>query len=118
MLNLTEIIQKLNKEEKDKFIVYLQNSKRAGESKKIELFKLLDNSKNKSKDIKSKMYAGKKQDAYHQLRKRLFHTLMDFIATQRFEKEEENVLEITKLILSGKYLIENKIYEQGFKLLI
>jgi len=117
MLNLTEIIQKLNKEEKDKFIVYLQNSKRAGESKKIELFKLLDNSKNKSKDIKSKMYAGKKQDAYHQLRKRLFHTLMDFIATQRFEKEEENVLEITKLILSGKYLIENKIYEQGFKLL-
>ena len=117
MLNLTTIIQKLSKEEKEKFIIFLQKSKRASDSKKIKLFKLLDDSKNNSKVIIQKIYGKSNPDAYHQLRKRLFNSLVDFIATQRFEKEEENILEITKLILSGKYLIENKIYEPGFKLL-
>ena len=117
MLNLTSIIQKLSSEEKEKFILYLQNSRKGSDSKKIKLFKLLESPKNNSKIIIQKIYGSDNKDAYHQLRKRLFNSLMDFIATQRFEKEDEAILEITKLILAGKYLIENKVYEQGFKLL-
>lgn len=93
-----------------------KNSKNR-ESKKLELFRLILNKKINEKEYPTKLYGEDNKVAYHQLRKRLFAELINFISSERFNQEEEHILEIKKLILSSTQLIENKIYKPGFKLL-
>mgnify|MGYP000890439000 CR=1 FL=1 len=74
-------------------------------------FKVIQEKKTSPKLISTKVYGKENKVAYHQLRKRLFKELVDFIASERFNKEEEHVLEIKNLILTSKHLIENKNYK-------
>ena len=117
MIPLFEIISNLTKEEQLKFISHLKKSKGSGDSVKLKLFKVIQEKKTSPKLISTKVYGKENKVAYHQLRKRLFKELVDFIASERFNKEEEHVLEIKNLILTSKHLIENKNYKPSFKLL-
>jgi hypothetical protein len=107
----------MSSEEQRKFVSFLKKNKQNPDSQKLKLYKLIKEEKVNSKLISVKLYGKDNKVAYHQLRKRLFGEIVDFIANERFNQEEENVLEITKLILTGKYLIESKNYKTGFKLL-
>ena len=111
MIPLFEIISNLTKEEQLKFISHLKKSKGSGDSVKLKLFKVIQEKKTSPKLISTKVYGKENKVAYHQLRKRLFKELVDFIASERFNKEEEHVLEIKNLILTSKHLIENKNYK-------
>ncbi len=117
MIPLANIITNLSQEEQNKFASFLKKKSKQSDSKKLVLFKLILNPKIKSKDYPKKIYGKENKVAYHQLRKRLFSELVDFISTERFNQEEEHVLEVKKLILTSKHLIENKSYKPGFKLL-
>ena len=113
MIPLSNIITNLSKDEQSKFANFLKKK-----SKKLVLFKLILNSKINPKEYPTKLYGEENKVAYHQLRKRLFSELVDFISTERFNQEEEHVLEVKKLILTSKHLIESKSYKPGFKLLL
>lgn len=117
MIPLINIISNLSKEEQNKFHSFLKKRNKNSDSPKLKLFKLILESKYASKEFPMKIYGKENKMAYHQLRKRLFHELIDFIASERFNQEEESEMEVTKLILAGKHLIESKNYETGFKLL-
>lgn len=117
MIPLSEIIRSMSTEEQRKFLSFLKKNKQNPDSQKLKLFKLIKNEKINSKLISPKLYGTENNAAYHQLRKRLFNEVVDFIANERFNQEEENVLKITKLILTCKYLIESKNYKIGFSLL-
>lgn len=116
MIPLTDIIHKLSKDEQSKFTHFLKNGK-AIASKKAMLYKLILDQKVKPKEFPAKIYGKENKVAYHQLRKRLFDDLVKFISLERFNSEEEQLLEITQLILAGKHLIESKNYSSGFKIL-
>jgi len=118
MIPLSDIIHKLSKEEQIKFFNTVKKSGKNKVSKKAVLFKLILDKKINSKEIPKKIYGKENKVAYHQLRKRLFDELIQFIALERFNLEEEHILEITQLILAGKHLIESKNYTSGFKLLL
>lgn len=107
----------MSSEEQGKFMSFLKTNKQNPDSQKVKLYKLIKEEKVTQKLIAKKLYGNENKSAYHQLRKRLFSEIIDFIANERFNQEEENVLEITKLILTGKYLIESKNYKTGFNLL-
>lgn len=117
MIPLIDIISNLTKEEQAKFVAHLKKSRGTGDSVKLKLFKLIQEGKTPYKLLSKKVYGVENKVAYHQLRKRLFKELIDFIASERFNKEEEHVLEIKNLILTSKHLIENKNYSPSFKLL-
>lgn len=117
MTPLSEIISSMSSDDQRKFMSYLKKNKKNQDSQKLKLFKLIKEEKGNPKLIVSKLYGSENKAAYHQLRKRLFAEIVNFIANERFNKEEEHVLEIKKLILTGKSLIENKNYKPGFKLL-
>ena len=117
MIPLTDIIHKLSKEEQAKFFNFVKKSGKNKISKKAVLYKLILDKKISPKEFPKKIYGKENKVAYHQLRKRLFDELIQFIAIERFNLEEEHILEITQLILAGKHLIESKNYPSGFKLL-
>ena len=117
MIPLSDIIRSMSLEEQGKFVSFLKKKKQNPDSQKLKLYKLIKEEKVNPKLISVKLYGRDHKAAYHQLRKRLFGEIVDFIANERFNQEEGNVLEITKLILTGKYLIESKNYKIGFKLL-
>lgn len=117
MIPLTDIIHKLSKEEQTKFFNFVKKSGRNKVSKKAILYKLILEKKINPKEFPKKIYGKENKVAYHQLRKRLFDELIKFIAIERFNLEEEQLLEITEYILAGKHLIESKNYTSGFKLL-
>ena len=117
MIPLSDIVHSMSREEQVKFVSFLKKNKQNSDSQKLKLYKIIKEGKVNPKAISIKLYGTDKKAAYHQLRKRLFAEIVDFIAHERFNQEEENALEITKLILTGKYLIESKNYKTGFKLL-
>jgi hypothetical protein len=117
MIPLTDIIHKLSKEEQAKFSNFIKKSGKSKQSRKYELFKLILDEKFPAREFPKRIYGKENKVAYHQLRKRLFDDLIKFIALERFNSEEEQLLEITQLILAGKHLIINKNYASGFKLL-
>ncbi|MGB1040699.1 MAG: hypothetical protein ACPGVD_07495, partial [Flavobacteriales bacterium] len=117
MIPLSEIIGQMTKEERAKFASFLRKRGKQTDSKKLTLLKLISDKKVVVNQIPVKIYGTDNRVAYHQLRKRLFNELIDFISTERFNQEEEEILQITKLILAGKHLIETKNYKSGFKLL-
>ncbi|MEN8928781.1 MAG: hypothetical protein ABF242_01795 [Flavobacteriales bacterium] len=117
MIPLSDIIKNMTKEEQVKFASFLKKNKNHPNSQKLKLFRLILEEKVNPKMLATKLYGADKKAAYHQLRKRLFAEIIDFISAERFNKEEEHILEIKKLILTGKHLIENKNYKSGFSLL-
>ena len=117
MIPLSDIIRSMSSEEQGKFMSFLKKNKKNTDSHKLKLYKLIKEEKVNPKLIGAKLYGNGSIAAYHQLRKRLFSEIVDFIANERFNLEEEHVLVVKKLILTSKHLIENKNYKTGFKLL-
>ena len=97
MTDLNTIIATLNTEEKQKFIIYLEKKNKRKDTKNIQLFKLIHSNKHSSKTINNKLYNNNKP-AYHALRKRLYQSLIDFIANITLEEENSIEMKIIKYI--------------------
>lgn len=116
MINIQAIISEFSKEEQQEFINYLSYKNKRKDVKNIALFRLLLQNTNQ-KSIPKLLYGKDNKTAYHALRKRLFASLIDFIATQSLTHEVSGDLEITKQLLVARNLLIHKQYKAGLKIL-
>ncbi|MBO6631875.1 MAG: hypothetical protein JJ936_10025, partial [Psychroserpens sp.] len=109
MTDLNAIAHTLSNEDQQRFINYLERKNKRSDTKNIELFKLLIEDDLSSKEMFQQLYNSKSKDAYHALRKRLYQSLIDFIANLNLEEENSIDMQIIKYILASRtFLIHNQ----------
>ena len=116
-MSLKTIISSFSKEDYTKFLYFLHKKNRRTDVKNIELFKLLYADELSSEEICKKLYQNKKKDAYHALRKRLYESLIDFLATLNLEEENSDKIQVIKYILVARSFLQQQQFTIGFKLL-
>ncbi|WP_242202580.1 hypothetical protein [Aestuariivivens insulae] len=117
MNNISTIALTLTPEEQQQFISYLAKKNKRNDTKNIQLFKnLLDGSLSQN-DICFKLYKTHKSNAFHALRKRLYQSLIDFIATKGLEEENSTDMQIIKYILAARKCLLYKQYRIAYKIL-
>ncbi|MDP5200884.1 hypothetical protein [Flavobacterium sp. DG2-3] len=112
---LQEIANMMNEIEKKAFISYLSKKNKRKDTGNIELFNSL-----KTDDIKIKnnFLEGKKSlDAYHALRKRLYDSMIDFMANRSFENDTSQENAVLRLIVVSRLFFEHKLTKTAFKCL-
>lgn len=114
MHSISSIIHTLSDEEKRSFISILRQKNKRNDTKNIQLFKLLDTTIT-DKDLDIQIYGKSAKGAYHALCKRLYDTLIDFIASKSFERETSEEMEILKLLMASRIFFEQKQYKIAFK---
>lgn len=109
-----EVIRKLSIEEKKNFVRYLKKKNRRGDVKNIELFHLLDQGKYA---VAEELYTPVSKNAFHALNKRLFDSLIDFIAIVRFEEESSEEMEVMKYLVASRFLFDKELNKIAFRTL-
>lgn len=111
---LQELINILDATDSKAFEKYLTQKNKRLEKQDMQLFKLL-----KTNDIISinNLYAGKNLPAYHALRKRLYDSLVDFMANRAFENDTSQEHEVLRLIVISRKFLELKLIHAAFKCL-
>lgn len=108
MTDLNTIVSTLSSEEQQQFVKYLEKKNKRNDTKNIQLFKLLVNDEFDSKAICEAIYKKDNKVAYHALRKRLYQSLIDFIANSSLEEENSIDMQIIKYILASRIFLMNK----------
>ena len=108
MTDLNAIVHTLSNEDQQRFINYLDKKNKRSDTKNIELFKLLIEDNLSSKEVFEHLYNSKSKDAYHALRKRLYQSLIDFIANINLEEENSVDMQIIKYILAARTFLIHK----------
>ncbi|CAM3610423.1 hypothetical protein [Flavobacterium chungbukense] len=112
---LQEIANIMNESDKKAFILYLSKKNKRKDVGNIELFNSLktDDINHKKKYLKDK----KSTDAYHALRKRLYDSMIDFMANQSFENDTSQENTILRLIVVSRLFFEHQLIKTAFKCL-
>ncbi len=116
MIAIDMIISQFSTEEQQEFVKYLSYKNKRHDTKNIQLFKLLM-ANHSAKEIPQKLYGTDNKTAYHALRKRLWSSLLDFMATQSLTHEVSVELDITKRILVARNLLQQKQFKTAFNVL-
>jgi len=116
-MSLNTIISLFSSDDYTKVIHFLNRKNRRTDVKNIQLFKLLYNQQHTSNEIFTQLYPQKKKDAYHALRKRLYNSLIDFLATQNLQEENSDAMEVMKYILVARSFFQQQQFSLAFKLL-
>ena len=116
MSNLHTIITTLSKEDKKVFVRNLKERNKRNDTKNVELFHLLDSSREPT-NIDVVLYGKPSKGAYHALCKRLHDLLIDFIATKGFDKESSEEMSALKLVLASRIFFQKKQSLIAFKTL-
>ncbi|WP_430411864.1 hypothetical protein [Kordia sp.] len=116
MIAIDVMISQFSKEEQQEFIKYLTYKNKRHDTKNVQLFKLLL-ANYSAKEIPKKLYGTDNKSAYHALRKRLWSSLLDFMATQSLTHEVSDELDITKRVLVARNLLLQKQFKTAFKVL-
>ncbi|MFK7747803.1 MAG: tetratricopeptide repeat protein [Kordia sp.] len=116
MIAIDVIISQFSTEEQQEFVKYLLYKNKRHDTKNVQLFQLLL-ANYPAKEIPKKLYGKDNKTAYHGLRKRLWSSLVDFMATQSLTHEVSDELAITKRILVARNLLLQKQFKTAFKIL-
>ncbi|MGQ2983546.1 hypothetical protein [Flavobacterium sp.] len=115
MNSLTDVVLLMTSEEKQLFKAYLRTRNKRSDVQNIRLFKIIETD---DINVEEKFIDGKdNRDAYHALRKRLYDTLVDFMANRAFEKGTSEPHEVLRLIVVSRLFFEHKLYKAAFKCL-
>ncbi|MCK8480797.1 hypothetical protein [Psychroserpens algicola] len=117
MTDLKAIVATFSSEDKQQFTSYLERKNKRNDTKNIQLFKLLSQNELSSKDICQKLYGAYRKDAYHALRKRLYQSLIDFIANSNLEEENSVDMQIIKYILASRTFLFYKKPKIAYQIL-
>ena len=117
MTNLNELITTFSKDEKQLFVNYLEKKNKRNDTKNISLFKLLAKNELDSKAIFLKLYNKNQKDAYHALRKRLYQSIIDFIANSSIEEENSIDMQVIKYVLASRTFLAHKQFKVAYKIL-
>lgn len=99
---LKQVISTFSTEDQDDFINYLKRKNRRSDHKNIELFKLLSEQKWNSKQLFEELYEKDKKNAYHALRKRLYKSIINFVAQKNLDSESSVDMQSIKYILAAR----------------
>src|SRR5690606_6109959 len=84
----------------------------------VKNLQLLDFIKTDDINKLKKLYGtSKNRDAYHALRKRLHDSLLFFLSNKVFERDNSEAHEALRLLVVGRFLLENHLPKAGFKCL-
>ena len=108
MTDLNAIVSTFSIEEQQQFIKYLEKKNKRNDTKNIQLFTLLVKEEFSSKELCKAIYESDNKVAYHALRKRLYQSLIDFIANTNLEEENSIDMQIIKYILASRTFLINK----------
>ncbi|MFD1614898.1 hypothetical protein [Gelatiniphilus marinus] len=117
MNDLNTIISTFSNEDQQRFINYLEKKNKRSDTKNIQLFKHLLNNNLNSNDLCFKLYGNHKKGAYHALRKRLYQSIIDFIANASLQDEKAVDMQIIKYILASRTCLQYKQYKVAYKIL-
>ncbi|WP_299274024.1 hypothetical protein [uncultured Psychroserpens sp.] len=117
MTDLNAIVSTFSSEDEQRFINYLEKKNKRNDTKNITLFKLLAQNELTSKEICVSIYKSYRKDAYHALRKRLYQSLIDFIANTNLEEENSVDMQIIKYILASRTFLIHKKPKIGYHIL-
>jgi hypothetical protein len=112
---LSELTGLLTTTDKRLFKQFLQRKNKRSDVKNLELLNLIE-----TDDISGidKLYdSAKNKDAYHALRKRLQDNLLLFLSQKTFESSHSDAYEALRLLVVGRFLLENDIVKIAFKCL-
>jgi hypothetical protein len=115
MDSIQELINLLSSTDKKLFRQFLQQKNKREDVKNLNLLDLIE-----TDDIEglSKLYKSKKNnDAYHALRKRLQDNLLLFLSQKTFESNHSDTYEALRLVVVGRFLLENDVIKTAFKCL-
>ncbi len=115
-MDITAIIQSFSTEDSKLFKAYLRSKNRRSDTKNLTLYNLIRKG-TPLKDIDILLYGSPNRNAYHALSKRLQDSLIDFIATQNFENETSDDMQVFKWILAARILYEQDLHKPAQKLL-
>ncbi|MGX7667755.1 hypothetical protein [Flavobacterium pedocola] len=109
---ITEIINLLTDAEEKEFILFLKKKNKRHDTKNIKFFNLL-----KTDDINDEKSWYKNKPALYALRKRLYESLVEFLADKRFETGASEEKEVLKRIVLGRTFFEHSQPKLAFKML-
>lgn len=115
MDSLAELIKLLNSADKKQFRQFLERKNKREDVKNLQLLDLIE-----TDDIDgiNKLYKlAKNKDAYHALRKRLQDSLLLFLSQKTFESNHSESYEALRLLVVGRFLLENDVLKIAFKCL-
>jgi len=118
MIDLSKFITSLTPEEQSDFKLFLKRKNRRPDAKNVLLFSLLAKGESNSETICTIIYNKNNRNAYHALRKRLYDSLLDFVATNNTEQESNIEMLLIKNILSARNFLHRKQYELAYQILI
>lgn len=111
---IDEVISLMSNKDKQAFITYLSKKNKRFDTGNIELFRLLEtddiNALEKFRRIKS-------ADAYHAMSKRLYDSLVEFMANRSFANDTSEEQEVLRLLVVSRVFFEHKLYKAAFKCL-
>ncbi|MEJ7559181.1 MAG: hypothetical protein WKF66_12800 [Pedobacter sp.] len=112
---ILELTNLLTHSDKMLFKQFLQQKNKRTDVKNLQLLNLIE-----TDDIKglNKLYdSAKNKDAYHALRKRLQDNLLLFLSQKTFESNQSDTYDALRLVVVGRFLLENDIVKTAFKCL-
>lgn len=115
MNSLSELIKLLTPPDKKLFKQFIQRKNKRVDVKNLQLLSLIE-----TDDILglNKLYnTNKNKDAYHALRKRLQDSLLLFLSQKTFENTNSEAYEALRLLVVGRFLLENDLFKIAFKCL-
>ncbi len=115
MSSISPIIQQFSEEEQQEFARYLKQKNRRGDTKNLQLFKLI--LAGNTDKIDEQLYGKPARNAYHALHKRLQDAVIDFVASQSIKGETSEELDILRLLLAARIFFEQKHYKIALKTL-
>lgn len=112
---ISEIVEIMSSEDKKAFQVYLNKKNKRKDVHNINFFKLLET--DDINTLKNKYKTKKSDDAYYALRKRIYDSLIEFMANRTFANDTSAEHEVLRLLVGGRAFIERKRYKTAFKCL-
>ncbi|WP_239495076.1 hypothetical protein [Pedobacter yulinensis] len=105
----------LDTNDKKLFRQFVQRKNKRNDVKNLQLLNLIETDDITGLDT---LYPPKKnKDAYHALRKRLQDSLLLFLSQKAFESSHSETYDALRLVVAGRFLLENDVAKVGFKCL-
>lgn len=112
---IQEVVHLMNDEDIKAFSLYLDKKNKRKDVRNIGLFNML---KTDDINVEKKVFADKKSaDAYHALHKRLYDTLVEFMANRSFENDTSEEHAVLRLLVVSRLFFEHKLTKAAFKCL-
>lgn len=112
---IQEVVHLMNNEDIKAFIVHLNKNNKRKDVHNIELFNSLIN--DDINNIKKSFTEKKTANAYHALSKRLYDSLIEFMANRSFENDTTEEHEVLRLLVITRVFFEHKLIKSAFKCL-